>query len=385
MSSSNRLFEPYELGDLTLPNRIVMAPLTRNRAGEDNAPTDMNTAYYSQRASAGLIITEATQVSSQGQGYPDTPGIHSQEQVEGWKRVTDAVHDAGGRIFLQLWHVGRISHSSYHDGKNPVAPSSIKPDGKVMKPNFEEVPFETPRKLETGEVAGVVDQYREGARNARQANFDGVEIHAANGYLIDQFLRSGTNRRTDRYGGSVENRTRFLKEVVQAVTEVWDPGRTGVRFSPLSDFNDMSDSDPENTFQRAAEVADEQDLTYVHLVEPDHPKPPIIDDEVGPVFRTIRSSFDGTLVANSNYDTESAERAIELDYAQLIAFGRAFLANPDLPRRIREDLPINVPKQETFYGGDERGYTDYPTWEKLQRNETAGSTSLIPLEELEAR
>jgi N-ethylmaleimide reductase len=272
---SDALFSELDLGALTLPHRVAMAPLTRNRAADGNVPHDLNVEYYRQRASAALIITEATQVAPKGQGYPRTPGIHSDAQVEGWKQVTDAVHEAGGRIFLQLWHVGRISHSSYHDGERPVAPSAIAPAGEVLTPDMEMVPFETPRALATDEVSEVVEQYRQGAENARRAGFDGVEIHAANGYLIDQFLRSGTNERTDRYGGSLENRLRFLREVTEAVTGEWDADRVGVRFSPLSPFNDMHDEHPAETFAAAAATANDFGLAYVHHVEPDAPKPPV--------------------------------------------------------------------------------------------------------------
>lgn len=381
---SDPLFSSLNLGALTLPHRMAMAPLTRNRAGEGNAPSDLNATYYEQRASAALMITEATQVAPKGQGYPRTPGIHSEAQVEGWSDVTDAVHEAGGRIFLQLWHVGRISHSAYHDGEKPVAPSTVQPEGKVLTPDLEMVPFETPRALETDEVSEVVAQYRRGAENARRAGFDGVEIHAANGYLIDQFLRSKTNRRTDRYGGSLENRLRFLQEVTDAVTDTWDAGRVGVRFSPLSAFNDMGDNTPEETFRSAATVANDFDLAYVHLAEPAEPKPPVSDDgETTAVFGGVRNAFDGGLMVNGNYDMKIATDAIERGYADLIAFGRAFLANPDLPHRLQNGLPINVPDEETFYNGDERGYTDYPTWDALQNGrsfETLGA-----LRELKAR
>lgn len=361
-----------------------MAPLTRNRAAEGNVPTEMNAEYYRQRASAALLVSEATQVAPKGQGYPRTPGIHSEEQVEGWRKVTDAVHEADGRIFLQLWHVGRISHSLYHDGETPVAPSAIPAAGQVLTPDLEMTDFETPRALETEEVPAVVEQYREGAANARRAGFDGVEIHAANGYLIDQFLRSGTNERTDRYGGSLENRLRFLREVTAAVTGEWGSERVGVRFSPLSPFNDMADETPEETFRAAAAVADDFGLTYVHLVEPNDPKPPVEGDgETGTVFRAIREAFDGALVVNGNYDETTARNAIEQGYADLVAFGRAFLANPDLPRRLKEGLPINAPDEETFYNGDERGYTDYPTWDELQNG--ASFETLDVLSELAPR
>ncbi|MFO8099730.1 MAG: alkene reductase [Salinibacter sp.] len=361
------LFDALDLGPLSLRHRVAMAPLTRNRAAEGNVPTEMNATYYRQRASAALLVSEATQVAPKGQGYPRTPGIHSEAQVDGWRKVTDAVHEADGRIFLQLWHVGRISHSAYHDGEKPVAPSAIPAEGQVITPDLEMTDFETPRALETEEVPEVVEQYREGAANARRAGFDGVEIHAANGYLIDQFLRSGTNERTDRYGGSLENRLRFLREVTAAVTGEWGSERVGVRFSPLSPVHGTYDDTPEETFRGAAAVADDVGLAYVHLVEPNDPKPPVQDDgETGTVFRAIREAFDGALVANSNYDETTARDAIEQGYADLVAFGRSFLANPDLPRRLKEGLPVNVPDEETFYNGDEHGYTDYPTWDELQ-------------------
>ncbi len=361
-----------------------MAPLTRNRAAEGNVPTELNATYYRQRASAALLVSEATQVAPKGQGYPRTPGIHSEAQVEGWQTVTDAVHEADGRIFLQLWHVGRISHSAYHDGEKPVAPSALPAEGQVLTPDLEMTDFETPRALETAEVPEVVEQYREGAANARRAGFDGVEIHAANGYLIDQFLRSGTNERTDRYGGSLKNRLRFLREVMAAVTDEWGRERVGVRFSPLSPFNDMHDDTPEETFRGAATVADDFGLAYVHLVEPNDPKPPVEDDgETGTVFRAIREAFDGALVVNGNYDETTARDAIEQGYADLVAFGRAFLANPDLPRRLKEGLPVNRPDEETFYNGDERGYTDYPTWDELQNG--ASFETLDALSDLSPR
>ena len=363
-----------------------MAPLTRNRAGEGNVPGDMNAEYYRQRASAGLIITEATQVAPKGQGYPRTPGIHSDEQVEGWKTVTDAVHEAGGQIVLQLWHVGRISHSSFHDGEKPVAPSAIKPDGETLTANMEMKPFETPQALETEEVAEVVEQYRHGAEQAKAAGFDGVEIHAANGYLIDQFLRSGTNERTDKYGGSLDNRLRFLQEVMDAVMDVWGADRVGIRFSPLASFNSMSDENPEETFTAAAGLAEDAGLAYVHLVEPWEPKPPVngTEDEVSRVFSSIREAYSGALIVNGNYDDKSAEEAIKEGYADAIAFGRSFLANPDLPRRIREQLSINVPDQDTFYNGGEHGYTDYPTWEELQES-GAEIETIDSLVDLQAR
>ena len=346
--------------------------MTRNRAGEGNAPTRINAEYYAQRASAGLIITEATQVSPRGVGYPDTPGIHSGAQVEGWRRVTDAVHERGGRIFLQLWHVGRISHPALQpEGERPVAPSAVRPEGEARTPEGSQ-PFVTPRALETEEVAGVVDAFRAGARRAREAGFDGVEVHGANGYLVDQFLRDGTNRRDDRYGGSVEDRARFLDEVVEAAVDVWGAGRVGVRLSPLSGFNDMCDADPAATFGHAAARLDDHGLAYLHVVEPDpgdgRPTPgDALDRERPEVLGRIRDAFTGPLMANDGYDRDAAERAIRSGFADLVSFGRPFLANPDLPERLAERAPLNEPDRSTFYGGGEEGYTDYPRLDRAER------------------
>ena len=354
------LFRPLALGPLTLPQRVVMAPMTRNRAGAGGVPTDSMAQYYAQRASAGLILTEATQVSPQGVGYPATPGIHSAEQVVGWRRVTDAVHEAGGRIFLQLWHVGRISHPSLQPhGELPVAPSAVRPEGDAMTYEGEQ-PFVKPRALGTDEIPGIVEQFTAGARRAREAGFDGVEVHAANGYLIDQFLRSGSNRREDRYGGSIENRARLLFEVVEAVSGVWEPGCVGVRLSPRSGFNDMRDSDPPATFTHAARALSALRPAYLHVIEPVDTEP---SRRVAPA---IREAFDGLLMLNEGYDAESAERAIASGAADLISFGKPFLANPDLPFRYELGAPLNQADPSTFYGGDERGYTDYPTLDPSQ-------------------
>lgn len=351
-----QLLEPYALGPLTLPNRVVMAPMTRNRA-KGTIPNDLMTTYYRQRAKAGLIITEATQVTPMGQGYPNTPGIHSDAQVDGWRRITEAVHEAGGRIFLQLWHVGRISHSSFHDGARPVAPSTLKPEGTTFTADGNQVPYETPRALDTEEVPAVVDQYRQGAANAKAAGFDGVEIHGANGYLIDQFLQSGTNQRTDRYGGSTENRARFLLEVTEAVTDVWDADRVGVRLSPGGTFNDMHDDDPMVTFGYAAERLSAFDLAYLHAVENELPDGPSVS-------KFMRGAYDGTLIVAGGYDRESGEEALRQGRADLIGYARYFLANPDLPRRFALDAPLNEWNPSTFYGGGAEGYTDYPTLEE---------------------
>ncbi len=348
---------PVKLGPYELENRVVMAPLTRNRAGPGNVPQAINVAYYAQRASAGLIVTEATQVSPQGVGYPDTPGIHNRAQVEGWRRVTDAVHARGGRIFVQLWHVGRISHPSLQpNGALPVAPSAIKPDGESATPDGPR-PFVTPRALETRELPGVVDQFRAGAGNALEAGFDGVEIHAANGYLLDQFLRDGTNHRTDAYGGSLENRARLLLEVTEAVAGVWGADRVGVRLSPLNAFNDMADSQPGATFGYAAGRLGAHGLAYLHVVEPGAPGP---DARDGFDWHELRRAFGGTTIANGGYDLDRAGEALAAGDADLVAFGRLFIANPDLPRRFAIGAPLNAPDPATFYGGDARGYTDYP-------------------------
>ncbi|MDJ0970714.1 MAG: alkene reductase [Kiloniellales bacterium] len=354
------LFQPGRLGDLTLPNRVIMAPLTRNRAGRDGVPGPLNVEYYRQRASAGLIITEATDISPQARGYPDTPGIHSRDQVAGWRRVTEAVHAAGGRIFLQIWHTGRISHPSLQPGgARPVAPSPIQPAGEAV--TYEGMqPFVTPRALATEEIAGIVSAFRQAVVNAEAAGFDGVEVHAANGYLLDQFLRDGSNRRDDAYGGSVENRARLLREVVAAVTEVLGAGRVGIRLSPLNSFNDIRDSDPQGTFRHVAALLAPLGLAYLHVVEGDMTGQETSElDHVG-----LRDAFAGPYIANSGCDRTRAIEAIAGSRADAVAFGSLFLANPDLPERFRRDAALNTPIRETFYGGDGRGYTDYPFLEE---------------------
>ncbi len=354
-----KLLEPIQLGALTLPNRMVMAPLTRNRAYE-TVPGPLNATYYAQRATAGLIITEATQADPLGQGYPDTPGVHSVEQIAGWRAVTDAVHGAGGRIFLQMWHVGRISHPTVI-GIQPVAPSALRPAGEIFTGKGTE-PFETPRALTTEEVGGIIDQFHRGAENARRAGFDGVEVHGANGYLLDQFLESGTNHRTDAYGGAVENRIRLLREVVEAVVGVWGADRVGVRLSPGGTFNDMSDANPVETFTAAARALNPFGLAYLHVIES------ALGDasawrEGRPMGATelMRGTFDGKIISAGGYTRETAEAALQAGLADLIAFGRLFIANPNLVERFTAGLPLNEPDQTTFYGGDAHGYTDYPT------------------------
>jgi N-ethylmaleimide reductase len=350
------LFSPILLGELTLPSRVVMAPMTRNRAGPGNVPGALAVEYYSQRASAGLIVTEATQVSPQGVGYPGTPGIHSDAQVAGWRRVTDAVHQAGGRIFLQLWHVGRISHPSLQpDGALPVAPSALAAAGEVFTATGPQ-PFVVPRALETAEIPKLVAQFADGARRAQAAGFDGVEFHGANGYLIDQFLRDGTNRRSDRYGGSLENRARFLIEVTEAVAGVWGTERVGVRLSPWGSFNSMSDSDPRATFGYAARALAPFGLAYLHLVEPAGDVPA----GATPLAPELKAAFGGPLMLNGGYTRPLAEAALARGEADLVSFGASFLANPDPPLRLARNAPLNAPDPATFYGGDHRGYTDYP-------------------------
>jgi len=353
------LLSPIKLGPYMLSNRIVMAPLTRSRAGAGNVPGQMNATYYAQRASAGLIITEASQVSPTGFGIPFTPGIHSPEQVSGWRQVTDAVHTRGGRIFLQLWHVGRISHPLMQPGGAlPTAPSAIAPSGEALTYEGSR-PFVTPRALETDEIPGIVEQFRKGAENALAAGFDGVEIHGANGYLLDQFLRDGTNKRTDQYGGSIENRARLHLEVTKAVVSVWGADRVGMRLSPSSTYNSMHDSDPVATFSYIVDALNHFGIAYLHLIEASaadirHGGTPIPTSH----FRQI---FKGTLMTNGGYDREKGDAIIASGGADLVSFGTLFIANPDLSERFRQNAPLNEPDYSTFYGGDEKGYTDYPT------------------------
>ena len=356
--SSVDLFSPFRLGPLELPNRVVMAPMTRNRAGPGNVPTALNATYYAQRAGAGLIVSEATQVSPQGVGYPGTPGIHNAAQAAGWKLVTDAVHGAGGRIFLQLWHVGRISHPSLQPGGAlPVAPSAIAPAGQAWTTNGMEA-FVAPRALETSEIPGIVEDYRRGAANARDAGFDGVELHGANGYLIDQFLRDSTNKRTDRYGGSASNRARFLIEVTEALIGEWGGERVGVRLSPTNPYNDIADSNPAATFSTAAGELNRLGIAYLHVVEPG-PGDPVAAGEM-PDIRFFRKIWRGPLIANKGYDLERANAVLRDGAADMVSFAALYLANPDLDQRFRRGGPFNPPDRKTFYGGAAKGYTDYP-------------------------
>jgi N-ethylmaleimide reductase len=352
------LLSPYRLGALALRNRLVMSPMTRSRALEGNVQNPLAATYYAQRAGAGLIITEATQVSPQGVGYIRTPGIHSAEQVAGWRSVTEAVHRAGGKIFAQLWHVGRISHPDFHDGALPVAPSAIAADGEVFTDRGR-VKMVTPRALETHELPGIVAQFKKGAENAKAAGFDGVELHGANGYLLDQFLRDGTNRRTDAYGGNIRNRARFPLEVTEAVVAVWGPDRVGYKVSPNGAFNSMSDSDPIATFSYFADELSRRGLLYLHATEgvAGLMAPPAGTALAAP---ELRKRFEGALILNGGYDAHSAEAAVGRGDADLIAFGVPFLANPDLPVRYARGTPLNAPDQGTFYAGEAKGYIDYP-------------------------
>ena len=353
--SVDNLFDPVTVGNLTLKNRMVMAPMTRNRAAEGNIPQAMNVEYYRQRASAGLIISEASQVSPEGVGYPGTPGIYNDEQVAGWQKVTDSVHDEGGYIYLQLWYCGRISHPDLlPDKQTPVAPSAIKPEGEAI--TFEGMKaFVEPRALEINEIQDIVAQYKNAAQMAKQAGFDGVEIHAANGYLLDQFLRDGSNQRTDEYGGNEENRMRFLNQVIDAVLEVWESNNVGLRLTPENSFNSMSDSNPQAHFNYFITQLNRRNLAYLHILEGD-----MMSAARNVDYRALRDAYKGIYMANNGYDKDRAIAAITNGDCDLVAIGVPFLANPDLVHRYKNNLPLNEADQNTFYGGDETGYTDYP-------------------------
>ncbi len=357
MSAS--LFEPYRLGDITLANRIVMAPLTRNRAAEGLVPSPLAPIYYGQRATAGLIITEATQVSATAQGYQDTPGIFTEAQIEGWKKVTNEVHAKGGRIFVQLWHVGRVSHSSLQPGgAAPLAPSAIRAATKTYVNNaFTEV--DEPRALETDEIPGIVQDFRRASANAIRAGFDGVEIHAANGYLIDQFLRDGANKRTDRYGGTIENRVRFLKEIMEEVTAEIGAARTGIRISPVTPANGLSDSNPAALFAHVMDVLEAIGPVYVHMIEGATGGARDIVPDFD--FEALHKRYSGTWMVNNGYDKAMAEEAVASGRADLVAFGKAFISSPDAVERLRQGAPFNELDQAHLYGGGATGYIDYPT------------------------
>lgn len=352
------LLSEYMLDDLELKNRMVMAPMTRCRAGSGDVPTPLMRTYYEQRSTAGLIITEGSPVTQMGVGYSRTPGIYSSEQINGWKSVTDGVHRAGGKIFLQLWHVGRMSHPDFLNGALPVAPSAL-PVGDDIHTPLGKKNIPVPRALETKEIPEVIEQFRMGARNAKEAGFDGVEIHGANGYLLDQFLRSSTNIRTDQYGGSLENRARLPLEITRAIVKEWDWERVGYRMSPHFSLHAMSDSDPRSTFSYLAEELDEIGIGYIHLIEPIGGKMGTTPSEakLAPV---IHSKFNGTLILNGGYDLQTAEHTLDDGVGDLISFGGPFLANPDLPERFRRNAPLNAVDSSTLYLGEEKGYTDYP-------------------------
>jgi 2,4-dienoyl-CoA reductase-like NADH-dependent reductase (Old Yellow Enzyme family) len=347
------LFDPVQVGDLSLKNRIVMAPLTRSRSGVERTPGSLVADYYRQRASAGLIVSEATSVTPMGVGYADTPGIWSDEQVEGWKLTTQAVHDAGGLIVLQLWHVGRISDPELLDGQAPVSASAIAAAGEVslLRPKR---PYATPRALTTDEVKGVVEAYRKGAENAKKAGFDGVELHGANGYLLDQFLQDKTNHRTDAYGGPIENRARLMLEAVDAAISVFGPGRVGLHLAPRGDAHDMGDSDLEATFTYVARAMKDRGIAFLMARER------LGDDSLGP---KLKAAFGGVYIANEGFNLESAQAILARGEADAVGFGKDFIANPDLPARLKAGAPLNAWKMETFYSGGAEGYTDYPALE----------------------
>ena len=363
------LFDPLQMGALALPNRIVMAPLTRNRA-PGAIPTPLMATYYAQRASAGLLITEATAITHQAQGYADVPGLYGTEQLDGWKRVTKAVHDAGGRIVVQLWHVGRVSHTDLQpDFGKPVAPSAIRANTKTVLikdgvPTF--VDTSEPRALDAEEIPGIVQNYRHAAENAMSAGFDGVEIHAANGYLIDQFLKTGSNQRTDDYGGSIANRARLLLEVTRAISEDIGGNRTGIRLSPVTPANDVIDADPQTLFEYVVRELAPLNLAYLHTIEGATGGPRELPDRPFD-YAALKAAYraasgKGAWMVNNGYDLTLAQQAID-DGADLVAFGKAYIANPDLVARLKAGGPFNTPDKTTFYGGGEKGYTDYPALE----------------------
>ncbi len=358
MNAAIDLFSPVKLGSYTLPNRMVMAPMTRLRA-IDSIPQPIMATYYAQRATAGLIVTECTMVSPLSNGYMNCPGIYSSEQIEGWKQVTEAVHAKGGRIFLQLWHCGRISHPSLLNGELPVAPSAIAATGTLHTPAGK-VELETPRALELHEIPEIVAQFRSGAENAMRAGFDGVELHGAFGYLIDQFLQDGSNQRTDEYGVRVENRARFLLEVVEAVTSVWGGDRVGIKLSPSNTFYGISDSNPAATFSYVIHALNDFNLAYVHLMEPNE-QDLATRDVLNPVISYFRPIYKGTLIANGSYDKEKGNAILTSGNADLVSFGKLFIANPDLPERFTKNAALNEPDVRTFYASGEHGYTDYPS------------------------
>jgi N-ethylmaleimide reductase len=371
------LFSPLQVGPYKLAHRIVMAPLTRMRADKTSfAARDLNAEYYAQRAtSGGLIVAEASPVMPEGRGNPRTPGIYSNEQIAGWRKVTDAVHAKGGVIFLQLWHVGRVSHSSFQpDGVLPVAPSAVAIKGNTTTASGTQAPYETPRALETGEIAGIVEAFRQGARNAMAAGFDGVEVHGANGYLIEQFLQSHINLRTDQYGGSIENRARLLLEITQAAIGVWGADRVAVRLSPYGVANDTGEPDPLPLYSYVVRALDPLGLAYLQFVEPRSSgagRAEVNHTNVPSAMELFRPMWRGVLMSAGGFDGKSAAAALAAGHADAIAFGRSFISTPDLVERIRTGAPFNPYNRATFYGGEEQGYTDYPTLKELKAPATA--------------
>jgi len=351
------LFSPVKLGSIAMSNRMVMAPLTRNRSSMEGVPQDINVTYYEQRATAGLIITEATPISAMGHGYPLLPGIYTDAQVDGWKKVTDAVHAKGGKIVIQLWHVGRISHPTLLNGATPVAPSPVKPAGKAFTFNGL-VDYVEPRALDASELPGIVADYVQASKNAIKAGFDGVEIHSANGYLLDQFLRDGSNKRSDIYGGSIENRARFLMEVTKAVVDATGSDKVGLRLSPVNPFNDIKDSNPQAVFNYVTEQLNQFNLAYLHVVEGGIHGGGVADAFD---FDAMRKLCKSPYMANLSYDKVRGNAAIASGHTDAVAYGVPFIANPDLVERFRQDAPLNEADSKSFYGGTEKGYTDYPT------------------------
>jgi N-ethylmaleimide reductase len=356
-----KLLSPATLGEIELANRVILAPLTRCRAGDGYVPQPINAVYYAQRASAGLIISEATQVARNGIGYPNTPGIYNQEQVEGWKQVTEAVHNQGGKIFLQLWHAGRVAHPSFLEpGELPIAPSFIAADSMADTAEGQQ-PHVIPRELKLAEISKIIAQFQRGAKNAKEAGFDGVEIHSANGYLLDQFLQDNSNQREDEYGGSIARRSRFLLEVTQAVIDVWGKERVGVRLSPSSAFNDMQDSNPTATFSYVVQELSGLGIGYLHIIEPRiKGNVTIEDDGFGLGAKFFRPMFQGSIITAGGYNRDMGEAILQENHADFVAYGRLFLANPDLPKRFALNASLNRYDRDTFYTSGEKGYTDYP-------------------------
>lgn len=365
MSGKEMMFTPVKLGSIEIKNRLVMAPLTRMRAIAGDVPNPLAKTYYSQRAGAGLIITEATQISPLGMGYPATPGIYSAEQTAAWQDIVTAVHAKQGAIVAQLWHVGRISHSSLHPQQGaPIAPSALAPVGQTYSADWKLHDYEIPRAMTTEDITNLLSEYQLAAQNAKDAGFDGIEIHSANGYLLDQFLQDKTNQRQDKYGGSIENRLRLLGEVISVCSKVFESNRIGVRLSPYGTFNDIADSDPVALFSAAIQMLNQRDLAYVHMIEPRSTSAGGNDqvDEAAPITSEIfRAAYQGKFISAGGYDQAMGEKALEGGLADAVAYGRLYIANPDLAERFRMNATLNTYDRATFYGGAEAGYTDYPT------------------------